>query len=181
MIEIFQVYDKEDIDEVRELTLEYLHWVISQAQQVVEGELEINTMFEYSMSELDKYMQPDGQLLLARYNNEVSGSVFVRKLASHTCEIKRMYVRPDFRGKRIGLSLLDKLIDSAKQSGYSTILLDSMHFMEQAHVLYRALGLRKQADTPNVRLVERWKNIWFICDWISKRFESLVEKNLNVI
>ena len=72
-----------------------------------------------------KYGLPYGRLYLAYYNDEVAGCIGLKKINGKKCEMKRLYVRPKFRGKQIGELLIEKIIRDAKEIGYSFMLLDT--------------------------------------------------------
>lgn len=98
-----------------------------------------------------KYGYPDGRLYLALCNGQTAGCVALRKLDKYRCEIKRLYVRREFRGNGVGNALTDRLIQDAKQIGYKHILLDTFPFLERAIAMYRARGFReieKYNDSP---------------------------------
>jgi len=139
---IHQARSDEDLAAVRELLLEYLTWAAAQTKDVFGEEVEVGVMLDNSLSKLDSYMPPEGQLLLASLEGIPVGVVFLKKLRDDACEIKRMYVRPGHRGKRIGHALLEQLIGNAENAGYQRILLDSGRFMSQAHALYRSVGFK---------------------------------------
>ena len=67
----------------------------------------------------------------------------MRRIQKDVCEIKRLYVRPEFRRRGIGRALLEKLIAEAQEIGYPTVRLDSARFMEAAHSLYRSVGFHE--------------------------------------
>jgi putative acetyltransferase len=98
-----------------------------------------------------KYAAPEGALLLARANGEAAGTVALRRLDDGICEMKRLYVRPPFRGQRatggtfdgksIGLALIDGIVETARNRGYRRLRLDTIGTTMQAAVkLYRSLG-----------------------------------------
>ena len=62
-----------------------------------------------------KYGLPDGRLYIAYYNNEVAGCISLKKIDEKNCEMKRLYVRLEFRGKQIGEKLIEKIIKDAKE------------------------------------------------------------------
>jgi GNAT superfamily N-acetyltransferase len=95
------------------------------------------------MLELEKFSPPHGRLLLAEYEGQVAGLTCMRRIRESIGEIKRMYVRPEFRGKGIGRALLERLVDEAREIGYPRIRLDSARFMEEAHSLYRSTGFQE--------------------------------------
>lgn len=90
------------------------------------------------------YAPPDGRLLLAQYENQLAGCVALHKLDSKICEMKRLYLRPQFRGKGLGRALADRIIAEARQIGYQGIRLDTVEpVMKDAVAMYRRLGFRE--------------------------------------
>lgn len=87
-----------------------------------------------------KYGLPYGRLYLAYYDGELAGCIGLRKIDGQNCEMKRLYVRSQFRGKRIGTQLIQRIIEDARQIGYSCMLLDTLPFLESAIHLYREFG-----------------------------------------
>lgn len=87
-----------------------------------------------------KYGFPYGRLYLARYNGEMAGCIALRRIDDHNCEMKRLYVRQQFRGKQIGDRLVQKIITEAKKAGYSYMLLDTLPFLRGALHLYKKYG-----------------------------------------
>lgn len=87
-----------------------------------------------------KYGFPYGRLYLAYYDSELAGCIGLRKIDGQNCEMKRLYVRSQFRGKRIGTQLIQRIIEDARQIGYSCMLLDTLPFLESAIHLYREFG-----------------------------------------
>lgn len=77
----------------------------------------------------EKYGEPYGRLYLASYSLAPAGCVALRKLDDAYCEMKRLYVRPMYRGLHIGKMLMEKVIADAKQIGYRHIRLDTFPFM----------------------------------------------------
>lgn len=87
-----------------------------------------------------KYGHPYGRLYLAYCNGEAAGCIGLKKIDEHNCEMKRLYVRPQFRGQKLGEQLIQKIINDAKEIGYSYLLLDTLPFLEKAILIYRNLG-----------------------------------------
>ena len=90
------------------------------------------------------YAPPYGQLLLATTNRDPAGCVALHKLTQEICEMKRLYVRPQFRGKGLGLALAENIIAEARQLGYKKLRLDTVEpIMKKAVAMYRRLGFRE--------------------------------------
>lgn len=87
-----------------------------------------------------KYGQPEGRLYLAYFKEELAGCVGLRRLDGQNCEMKRLYVRPSFRGKGIGGRLIRQIIADAKEIGYAHMLLDTLPFLESAVSMYEKMG-----------------------------------------
>jgi GNAT superfamily N-acetyltransferase len=88
------------------------------------------------------YSPPGGGLFLATYGAEMAGCGAFRRMTPDICELKRMYVRPEFRGKRIGWQLAGTLIQRARAAGYCLMRLETTTYLEKAIALYSALGFR---------------------------------------
>jgi len=90
------------------------------------------------------YAPPEGRLLLAVYDNQLAGCVALHRLEPVICEMKRLYVRPQFRGKGLGRALAEHLIAEARQMGYRRMRLDTVEpMMKDAVAIYRRFGFRE--------------------------------------
>ncbi len=112
-----------------------------------ESTLNVNLCFQGFEKELanlpGEYARPSGRLLLAFEGDEAVGCGAFRKLESDICEMKRLFVRPKYQGKRIGSSLACALIEDAQAAGYARMRLDTMPSMQKAIALYCSLGFQE--------------------------------------
>ena len=126
---------------------------VQQAHQLFEeyaAGLGISLCFQNFDQELAKlpggYAPPSGRLLLAVEGDEVMGCVALRKIGDGVGEMKRLYVRPAFRGRGLGRTLTEKLIAEASLIGYTSMRLDTLPGkMDQAISMYRSLGFQEIA------------------------------------
>ena len=133
MIEILQAETAEQIEETRKLFREYEKW------------LGLDLCFQGFEEELKtlpaKYAIPDGRLFLALVNGKTAGCVALRKLEQSVCEMKRLFVKSEFRGLGLGKILIEKLIDEARFIGYEKMRLDTLpDQMAKAVKLYKSHG-----------------------------------------
>ena len=136
--ELEQAESSQQITAVRALFLEYAHSLnFSLCFQ----------SFEKELAELPgEYAPPDGRLLLAGHDSQPIGCVALHKLDNEICEMKRLYVRPQFRGKGLGRILADRIVADAREIGYKRLRLDTVEpVMRDAVALYRTLGFKEIA------------------------------------
>ena len=128
-----QVQSPAQIAQARELFLEYA------------DSLGFSLCFQGFEQELaglpGDYAPPDGRLLIAEYRNELAGCVALHKLDAGVCEMKRLYLRPQLRGRGVGRALAETVIAEARAIGYRKMRLDTVEpVMPNAVALYRRLG-----------------------------------------
>ena len=133
---VIQAKSKKEIQEARSLLEEYAAW------------LEISLCFQNFDQELAElpgdYAPPDGRLLLAFEDDQLAGCVALRKLRASSCEMKRLFLRPEFRGRGLGRALVEKIVDEARQIGYTQMCLDTLPgSMDQAIALYSSIGFKE--------------------------------------
>ena len=87
-----------------------------------------------------KYGMPEGRLYLAYWDSRLAGCIGLRKLDKDRGELKRLYVRSEFRGRRMGEALIRRILDDAREIGYRHVLLDTLPFLHAAIRLYRKIG-----------------------------------------
>ncbi|MGA2414244.1 MAG: GNAT family N-acetyltransferase [Candidatus Sulfotelmatobacter sp.] len=90
------------------------------------------------------YAPPEGRLMLGEYDGELAACGALHKLDSEICEMKRLYLRPNFRGKGLGRALAERIVAEARQMGYRRMRLDTVEpLMKDAVVMYRRLGFKE--------------------------------------
>jgi GNAT superfamily N-acetyltransferase len=130
---IFQANTQEDIENARALFEEYA------------AGLGISLCFQNFDRELANlpgdYAPPDGRLLLAKEGDQFAGCIAMRKLKPGVCEMKRLFLRPAYRGKGLGRVLVESIIEEARRLGYTHMRLDTLPGrMDQAIALYQSIG-----------------------------------------
>ncbi len=138
MLKIIQAETTEQIEQARKLFREY------------ETQLGIKLCFQNFDEEVanlpDKYSVPEGRLFLAFADENLAGCIALRKLEDKICEMKRLFVRDEFRGQKIGVALIEKIIEEAQKIGYEKMRLDTFPpKMSKAVALYESYGFREIA------------------------------------
>ncbi len=136
-IEIIPGYNR--IEEIKSLFAEYTAMLINSDDRMREYLSMQNYGAELEHLE-DKYGLPAGRLYLALCDGNAAGCIALRKIDDELCEMKRLYVRPGFRGAKLGERLIEKLIADARSIGYRHMLLDTLPFLEAAIHTYKKLG-----------------------------------------
>ena len=144
-VTLWQAESEADIEDVTEIFREY------------ESSLGLDLCFQGFEDELKnlpgKYAAPKGRLYLAQVSNMVAGCIALRPLEPDVCEMKRLFVREEFRGLQIGRILIERLIDDAREIGYTAMRLDTFPpKMGKAVQLYESYGFREippYYDNPN--------------------------------
>jgi GNAT superfamily N-acetyltransferase len=106
-----------------------------------------------------RYGEPDGLLMIAWDGEKPAGTIALRRLSERSCEAKRLFVLPEFRGQGLGRALLNRIIADARSMGYRTMYGDSLSSMIEAQTLYRSYGFSQvgpysAAPTPGAIYLE---------------------------
>lgn len=147
MLTISQANSEAEIEAIRELMREYATWAFT----IIPGSNESPAWegFDAELATLPGvYAPPAGRLLLAMQDGQPAGCVCLKRHDNTTSELKRLYVRPTFRGQNIGQQLVKMLVEEARRSRYQRIVLDSHISMKKAHAVYQEVGFRL-VSAPN--------------------------------
>lgn len=131
-IEFKRIIGQDMIEEVKQLCLEYVQ------------SLKIDLSFQNFEAEFNalpgKYGPPDGVLILAVVDGKAAGCIALRKISEGICEMKRLYIRNDYRGLGIGKKLIEMILKEASKLNYNYIRLDTLPNMKSAQNLYISFG-----------------------------------------
>jgi GNAT superfamily N-acetyltransferase len=140
LLRIVQVETDAHKHQMRDLLREYIGWLRAEMNRTYQIDIDPDAMLEQAMQEGGKFAPPDGRVLLALDGDEAAGVICLRRGGADFGEIKRMYVRPAFRGKGIGALLVARVCEEARATGYARLRLDTAPFMQVAHGVYHAAG-----------------------------------------
>jgi ribosomal protein S18 acetylase RimI-like enzyme len=132
MMQIVDAHTSEHIDTIRRLFRQYA--------ESLGFDLEFQN-FDRELENLPgDYAAPDGCLLLVEDSGNWAGCAALRRLEDNICEMKRLYVIPEYRGLGIGKTLAQAVINEARAIGYKKMRLDTIESMQAARALYTSLG-----------------------------------------
>ncbi len=149
MISIEQIETVEQFEAVRNLVREFTNFALT---------LDPDAMDAHAFAGLEEQLAdlpgifgpPDGAFLLATMNGAPAGCVAYFSHGSGVCEVKRMYVRPEYRGYHVGSQLTQSLIERARAQGYQKMVLDTFHKLEAAQYIYAKAGFEVCAPTAEL-------------------------------
>jgi GNAT superfamily N-acetyltransferase len=160
MVQVLIPTTAEQLDHARALMRAFIAWHRQRHQQdlaLIDSYFDA-AAFEAELAGLPgKYAPPCGQLLLAMVGHQPAGCVALRGIDTARCEMKRMFVYPEWQGQGIGRALAEAVIRDARAMGYQCMLLDTSIRQAEAQALYRRLGFRDIApyyDLPEA--LRKW-------------------------
>lgn len=147
-VEIVLAYDRQR--QILELVKEYTDMILQQSEEVKQC-LSSQHLSEELRDMQKKYGLPGGRMYLALVGGKAAGCVALTRNDDEYCEIKRLYVRPEYRGRRISSALTRQVINDAREIGYQYMRLDTFPFMDKAIKLYETFGfysIERYNDNP---------------------------------
>jgi GNAT superfamily N-acetyltransferase len=148
------------------LNVEYLTWLYSEVEAhfgVSVTDLRRMSVVEYVTSTLDYvcgHPPPRGVFYLISVDGRIAGMCGLRPLASDVVEVKRLYIRPAYRGMGLGATAIERLVADARQFGYAQICLDTGPFMAGAQRIYEASGFADCAPYDGSEVPGSFESQW---------------------
>ena len=137
-------------EKVVELFREYTDMLVEN-DPVFASYLELQN-FDHELEDLQKkYAPPKGRLFVAMLGEKAAGCIGLIDLNGEGCELKRLYVKPEYRGRGLARELTRLILDEGKKAGYDYMLLDTLPFLGAAQALYRSVGfyeIEKYNNSP---------------------------------
>jgi len=153
-----------------DLNVEYMEWVAKEGREHFKIDIFAvvkTSPREYITSTIDKLLSDissRGIYYLVELEGAIIGMGALRQLRKNIGELKRMYIRPAYRGKGYGKTLLQQLLQKAKEFGYHAIYLDSGRFMTTAHNLYRSFGFIERNEYPETEIPPQLRPQWLFME-----------------
>ena len=152
-------------DELTALNIEYMHWVLDGLQSAfgtAPAGVVGPSVPAYVAGKIDSVCEtpPRGVFYLVRLGGALAGMGGLRRLGEGLGELKRIYVRPDCRGARLGHLIVERLLADARAFGYQRLCLDSAPFMASAHRLYEAAGFADCAAYEGTEVPPALRGRW---------------------
>jgi len=149
-----------------ELNTQYLSWIAEQLMEYYSIDLISilgKSIHQYAIESVDKFVSflpPEGFYYILQVEGKIAGMGALRKLYDNIGEIKRMYIKPEYRGKGLGKVMLKKLLKRGSEYGYSLIRLDTGPFMTAAQHIYCLAGFKVRDEYPESEVPQEFRDIW---------------------
>ena len=145
-----------------ELNIEYLSWVLDGFRMITGRSgadmlgMDVKPYVDSTVNKVCGDAPPRGAFYLVEFDGALAGMGGLRFVRNGVAEVKRIYVRPAFRGKRLGDAILQRILSDAKSYGYLSMVLDTAPFMQSAQRVYEQHGF---LDRPPYVEVEAPKEL----------------------
>ena len=121
-VQIFQ-YKESQLEEIKIKLNEFLSFLANELNKLPWFfNLDVEHEVDFTMKNLDKFAEPDGRLFLVEVDGQIAGTISLRKIRGDCGEIKRMYVRPKFRGGKLGNLMIEEVIRVSKENGFPKLI-----------------------------------------------------------
>ena len=149
----------------------YLNWMRDKCLSYFELDMvdtigPINDYVENSLLDFESLVPPQSIIYIVSFDGKIAGMGGLKRNNNEIAEIKRMYVKPDFRGKDLGNKIMNKLIETAKEFGYSKLRLDTGPISTVAHKVYKSAGFYEIEEYPEAEVPTIVRFDWFFMEKI---------------
>ena len=162
-----QAHLTEDRDALLEINIEYASWVAAEMEKTFHVSMGAlvgsSSVPDYISRVLDKICgeePPSGVFYLLKVGGKISGMGGLRRIGEGVTEIKRIYVRKEHRGRRLGERIVQRLLNDARAFGYKKVLLETGPFMKPAHPIYEAAGFLDRGPYPEAEVPQLFHSHW---------------------
>ena len=160
MVELVAVLPGTHEADLREVLTAYLEEGAARLERAYGFAQDLPAALEYVMRQLSQFAPPAGRLLLVIEDDTLLGCGGLRPIAPEVAEIKRMYLRPEARGRGLGRQLLEALLAASRQEGYQQVRLDTDGLMPAAIQLYRTAGFVPCDPYPESEIPVEFHDRW---------------------
>jgi len=163
-----------------DLNEEYLSWIADEMKKhydldifnmegtiqnnEIEQKVLIRAYAKMSAEQLTSYIPPEGIYYILQIDEKIAGMGALRKIKMNVGEVKRMYIRPEYRGQGLGKVLLQQILRKAKEFRFSTIRLETGKFMTTAQYIYHEAGFREIDEYPEMETPPPLRTYWLFME-----------------
>ncbi|AFZ31757.1 GCN5-related N-acetyltransferase [Gloeocapsa sp. PCC 7428] len=165
IIQVENEEHKKHIYRLLEENLTVTHFLVQREFSIT---FDVDVLLQQDIIKMPQFVSPAGRLLIAEYDDRIAGCAGLRKIGEDVGEIKRMYVRPEYRRKGIGKALVQAIISEAQQIGYSKLRLDCAPFAKAAQALYHSVGFQRIQPYPESEIPEEYYVNWIFMELMFK-------------
>ena len=146
-----------------DLNIEFVRWSHEQilthhgVDMSTGGDMSLREFVESMVDDLIALVPPKGIIYVLEDNDELVGMALLKQIGEGVGEVKRMFIRPDYRGKGFGHEMMQKLVAAGQEIGYSTLRLETADFMPAALKIYRSAGFVERGEYPGGEIPEWYR------------------------
>jgi ribosomal protein S18 acetylase RimI-like enzyme len=155
---------------VVDLSENYFSWIACELQKNYNIDMysmistSLRDYVENNVDEFSSSISRDGVFYLIQVKDKIVGMGALRKLKEGIGEIKRMYIKPEYRGKGLGKRMLQLLLGKGNEYGFSAIYLETGCFMTTAQHLYRSAGFHDREVYPGTEVPPQLRHVWLFME-----------------
>ena len=161
MIEVVESDGQNHLEDIRMLLALYGQYAVQTVNVALGTQYEADRLLHHMMATLDQFRRPSGRLFLAKSGEAVVGICCLKRLDAATCELKRLFVHPDYRHQGAGWLLVKAVVTAGRQMGFARIRLDTAPAFASAQRLYQAAGFYPigpyDGTEADVELWDQWR------------------------
>jgi len=152
--------------EFHEMNLEYMSWIINeldnnyQIDSLALMRMTIPEIVEGTIGPFLSLKPPEGLLFIAKVEGNVAGMGALTRLSDEIGEVKRMYNRPQYRGRGLGKRMLHKLLETGREFGYTKFMLDTPKWAHAAQHIYKSAGFKEIEEYPESQIPPDLRKYW---------------------
>ena len=156
----------EHMKEFYKMNTEYMTWIFNeldnnyQINSLAMMRMSIPEIVDYTIEPILDLKPPEGILLIAEVEGTVAGMGALTRLSDETGEIKRMFNRPQYRGRGLGKQMLNMLLETGQKYGYTSFMLDTPKWAHAAQHIYRSAGFEEIEEYPESQIPSDLRKYW---------------------
>jgi ribosomal protein S18 acetylase RimI-like enzyme len=170
MVEFVPFDPNVHMKEFYKMNVEYMTWVFTELDRNYQIDslammgMSIQEIVDNTIESFLGLKPPEGILFMAEVEGKIAGMGALTQLNDDTGEIKRMYNRPQYRGRGLGKQMLNKLLETGRKYGYTSFMLDTPKWAHAAQHIYKSAGFKEIEEYPESQIPPEYRQYWMFME-----------------